>query len=158
MEEFTTNIQLIDNNEIVIIPTKIMYREKQEDIECVEIRLIYHNEEYIGKGKDYTFEDAFADLQFKLPTNVKIACCIACKHGNFCPYGNFPREMYCLKNYKYNSKKELEYLFEKSINDKDKVLCDSYCGNFENQTDAFYTYNDYLYYLKRKTIKYRYVL
>lgn len=74
---------------------------------------------------------------------------MTCIHGNMCPYGNSPREIFCTKNYKINDKFELADLFDKSNLYKDnKVLCDSYCEEYKHQNKEEYTYNDYLYYLE----------
>lgn len=88
-------------------------------------------------------------LQGKLPRDVKLLCCMTCRHGNMCPFGNEPRELYCTKNIKVNNKNQLAELFnENKINQDNKAYCDYYCNDYEEQDTNNYTYNDYLYYLK----------
>ena len=58
-----------------------------------EITLCYNGNEYKGNGTDYLWTDTFADLQRKLPNDVKLACCMTCRHGNMCPYGNTENQL-----------------------------------------------------------------
>ena len=93
-------------------------------------------------------------LQGKLPRDVKLLCCMTCRHGNMCPFENEPRELYCTKNIKVNNKNQLAELFnENKINQDNKVYYDYYCDDYEEQDTNNYTYNDYLYYLKKKKKK-----
>ncbi len=64
-----------------------------------EITLCYNGNEYKGKGTDYLRTDTLADLKMKLPTNVKIACCMTCRHGNMCPYGNTEHILFYMRIY-----------------------------------------------------------
>lgn len=149
MKEINTYIQLLDKSNIIRLTVNIRIN-KIEEKGKVEISLIYNNVEYIGIGTECLWEDAFADLQNKLPKNIKLLCCMTCRHGNMCPFGNEPRELYCTKNTKVNSKKQLAQLFnEAKINQNNKVYCDYFCNEFEEQTEDIYTYNDYLYYLNK---------
>jgi len=103
--------------------------------------------EYTGRGTDWLFVDTFADLQTKLPEDVKIACCMTCRHGNFCPYGNQENQLFCTKGLD---------ITEDSINGPSvcsverAVTAFDVCRDFVYQSDAFYTYNDYLFVLREK--------
>lgn len=113
----------------------------------------YDKKEYRGKGIDYLWEDAFADLQRKLPDHVEIACCMTCKHGNMCPYGNEPRELYCTKHLNIYDINDLCEKFDKNIiSENNKTLCDSYCDSFEPQNDDYFTNNDYYINLKKENL------
>lgn len=145
MKEIITNINLIENNKLIKVPTIISLYEIDEDNTNVEITITYNKEKYIGKGSNYLWEDAFANLQSKLPPNIKIVCCMTCIHGNMCPYGNMPRELYCTKHTKIKTKEELCNLFDKmNLYENNKVLCESYCKDYAHQRKDYYTYNDYL--------------
>ena len=128
MKEINTYIKLLDKSNIIRLTVNIRIN-KIEEKGKVEISLIYNNVEYIGIGTEWLWEDAFADLQNKLPKNIKLLCCMTCRHGNMCPFGNEPRELYCTKNTKVNSKKQLAQLFnETKINQNNKVYCDYLCN------------------------------
>ena len=152
MKKINTYINLLESSNIIKVPINITTTEK--DIIKIEISLKYNGVEYIGSGSEWLFEDAFADLQKKLPKDVKLLCCMTCRHGNMCPLGNEPRELYCTKKKKINNKNQLAELFnEDEINQDNKVYCDYYCDNYEEQNNSNYTYNDYLYYLNRREEK-----
>ena len=65
-----------------------------------------------GYGKDYLWADAFADLQKNLPNNVKMRCCMTCRHGNMCPVGNKPGELFCTKDVSITQKSDLFFYTE----------------------------------------------
>ncbi len=70
----------------VLTPIQIVY----DDAEVIanpssEITLRYNGNEYKGYGTDYLWTDTLADLEINLPENVKLACCMVCRHGNMCP-------------------------------------------------------------------------
>ena len=78
-------------------------------------------------------------LQGKLPRDVKLLCCMTCRHGNMCPFGNEPRELYCTKNIKVNNKNQLAELFnENKINQDNKAYCDYYCNDYEKHYLTFH--------------------
>ena len=102
------NIPLLTPAGMVRAPIKITY----EDTEVItvpksEITLIYNGVEYSGSGSDYLSTDTLADLQIKLPEDVKLACCMTCRHGNMCPYGNLENELFCTKELIITSKEDM---------------------------------------------------
>lgn len=153
MKEINTYINLLNKTNIIRVPVNISIN-KTEGKEIIEISLIYNNVEYIGVGSEWLWEDAFTDLQRKLPKDVKLLCCMTCRYGNMCPFGNEPRELYCTKDRNVSNKNQLAELFnEDKINQDNKVYCDYYCDDYEEQDTNNYTYNDYLYYLNRREEK-----
>ncbi len=146
-----TQITLITPKGITKVPLHISY-DNSEDIATPEtkINLIYNNITYQGKGNDYLWVDVFADLQKKLPENVKLACCMTCQHGNMCPFGNKPNELFCTKNIAVNNKTDVCDLFSNHDFFENAVSYCDYCDNFAYQNENVYTYNDYLYYLSEK--------
>lgn len=146
-----TQITLITPNGI----TKAMlhiFCDNSEDIANPEtkIELIYNNATYQGKGRDYLWVDTFAELQKKLPEDVKLACCMTCQHGNMCPFGNKPNELFCTKNLTVNNKMDVCDLFSNPEFGENAVPYCGYCNDFAYQNENVYTYNDYLYYLSGK--------
>lgn len=145
MEKIITNINLIDSTGMLKSHSEIKIIETEENT-YVEISVFYNQKEYTGKGTDHLWVDAFADLQRNLPANVKLACCMTCKHGSMCPFGDFARELHCTKDFKINDKSELIDLFTNdNFYENNKVLCDSYCDDYEPQNKDYFTYNDYRY-------------
>lgn len=146
-KKINTSINLIDNSsKILKVPATIILEDKSEYITKTTISLTYNQKEYKGEGNEYLWEDAFANLQKSLPENVKIACCMTCQHGNMCPYGNSPRELYCTKNIEVNDKYDLENIFNKdNFYENNRVLSDHYCEDYVSQSNDTYTYNDYKY-------------
>lgn len=45
----------------------------------------------------FSFLDALVDLQKHLPDGVVLKCCMTCRHGNMCPFGNQPGELFVQK-------------------------------------------------------------
>ena len=100
-------------------------------------------------GKDFLWVDAFADLQKKLPDNVKIQCCLTCRHGNMCPVGNKPGELFCTKDVIITQKSDLFFYTEDDAERTSRSRdCTNVCEKYEEQSKDYYTYNDYLYYFE----------
>ena len=115
-----------------------------------EISLTYEEVEYKGYGTDFLWSDAFADLEIKLPNDVKIACCMTCRHGNMCPYGNKENQLFCTKDVIIASKDDMIGLIDNTDLCVERAVSSiQYCDSFSYQSDDYYTYNDYLYYLKK---------
>ncbi len=115
----------------------------------VSIGIKYGEKEIWGSGKDYLWTDAFASLQKQLPNGVKIHCCMTCRHGNMCPVGNEPGELFCTKDVAITQKSDLFFYTEdegeRATRSRD---CTHVCESYQEQTDEHYTYNDYLHYIK----------
>lgn len=115
----------------------------------VNVGCRYSGKEYWGHGRDYLWIDAFADLQRQLPADVLLKCCLTCGHGNLCPVGNDVNEVFCTKDALITQKSDLYFYTEDSSErvKRSRQYCDL-CEDYQPQADGFYTYNDYLYYLK----------
>ncbi len=110
----------------------------------VSVGVKYGEKEIWGDGKDYLWVDAFAALQKKLPDNVKIHCCLTCRHGNMCPVGNKPGELFCTKDVTIKQKSDLFFYTEdESEREKRSRNYTDICENYQEQTNEHYTYNDY---------------
>ena len=129
------------------VPVQILY-DKDE----VEMALTYKDIEYCGVGNDNLWVDAFADLQRKLPGNVQLACCMTCRHGNMCPYGNKENQIFCTKDVLISSKYAIIELMDNKGFDsffEREVSSINYCDDFVYQSDDSYTYNNFLYHLQK---------
>lgn len=136
----------------VFATTQIVYDDAENSANpSSEITLCYNGNEYKGNGTDYLWTDTFADLETKLPADVRLACCMTCRHGNMCPYGNSENELFCTKDIRINSKEDMCNLFDQTnpFEERSVASLDS-CDDFVYQSDEYYTYNDYLYQLNKK--------
>ena len=124
-------------------------RELDASIICreafVSVGIKYGETEFWGHGNEYLWVDAFAELQKKLPDNVKLQCCLTCRHGNMCPVGNTPGELFCTKDLIITKKSDL-FFYTEDENERAKRLRDytDVCEEYQEQTEEYYTYNDYL--------------
>lgn len=113
----------------------------------------YQDREMWGHGKDYFWVDAFADLQKQLPDGACLKCCLTCRHGNMCPFGNKPGEIFCTKGVEITSKNQLCDWFNREelsggIQNRIRSYADT-CEDHKPQSHGFYTYSDYLYELEK---------
>lgn len=133
-------------------PLHVVCNEEDEFYPTVRVGIQYQDQEILGYGKDYLWVDAFADLQKHLPDNVILKCCLTCRHGNMCPYGNNPGEVFCTKDLVVSSKGDMCNLFDTESNDEIENRSRNYadtCEDYKHQSSDFYTYSDYLYELKK---------
>ena len=128
------------------------YQGELEKGPTVSVGVKYNGEQLWGRGKDYLWADAFANVQKQLPDDVLLKCCMTCRHGNMCPYGNEPGKLFCTKGLIVGSKEDMCNLFDDQENskifDRIKSVADS-CNEYTPQSDDYYTYNDYLYRLEK---------
>lgn len=145
------HITLLSSTDIIIVPIKISYDDGEDATNPVEINLTYNGVIYQGKGTDYLWVDAFADLQNRLPHGIKLACCMTCRHGNMCPYGNEENQLFCTKDLVISSKEDMIDLFNNTDPFAERVVSSmKYCEEFIYQSNHSYTYNDFLYHLEKK--------
>lgn len=144
--EVETEIHIVCHEE------DMCYQGKLEKGPIVNVGVKYGGVQLWGRGKEYLWEDAFANVQKKLPGGVILKCCMTCRHGNMCPYGNEPGKLYCTKDLKVDSKEGVCRLFDDHetyrIFDKVKSVTD-HCDEYRPQSNYHYTYNDYLYHLEK---------
>lgn len=134
------------------VKLKVIYHESDDPDQSPAVSTIcsFNGKEYIGRGSDYLWIDAFADLQKHLPEGVTLKCCLTCRHGNLCPIGDNHNELFCTKDVSITQKSDL-YFYTEDSKEQEKRLrqyC-SLCEDFMPQTESFFTYNDYLYFLKK---------
>ena len=143
---------LLTTNEKIMVPIEISYEDRYVITNPKsEITLLYNGIKYKGNGIDALWTDTFADLQMKLPVDVKLACCMTCRHGNMCPYGNKENELFCTKDLRISSKNDMcDLFYQTDPYEERSVTSLGYCDDFIYQSDNYYTYNDYLYQLSKK--------
>ena len=145
------HITLLSPTEIIIAPIQINYDNNEDTDNPVEINLTYNGVIYQGKGTDYLWIDAFADLQNRLPHGINLACCMTCTHGNMCPYGNRENQLFCTKDLVISSKEDMIDLFNNTDPFAERAVSSiKYCEEFIYQSNHSYTYNDFLYHLEMK--------
>ena len=145
------HITLLSPTDIIIAPIQINYDNDEDAANPVEINLTYNGVIYQGKGTDYLWVDAFAALQNRLPQGIKLACCMTCRHGNMCPYGNRENQLFCTKDLVISSKEDMIDLFNNTDPFAERIVSAiKYCEEFIYQSNHSYTYNDFLYYLEKK--------
>lgn len=117
----------------------------------VRVTLPYEGKDYQGVGSDYLLVDAFVDLQRNLPENIYLKCCLTCRHGNMCPVGNTPGEIFCTKDVVIRSEKDsLHYTEDENERKKRSRFYTDICENYKEQTEEFYTYNYFYSSMKKK--------
>ena len=157
-----SGITLLTPSGKIVAPAKLEYDDGEDKLS--KITVIYNGTEYRSYGKEYALEDTFANLQRELPSDVKLACCMTCKHGNMCPFGNAKTDIFCMKDIVVKNKTELCDVFgkENDTYNKHSVASFGYCNNFVYQSDDYYTYNSFLYHLyknvSREETYYYYIL
>ena len=141
-----SQIFVLSKTNKVSVPIQICYTNVD-----VEITVSYNDTEYCAKGKDHLWVDAFADLQAKLPSNTQLACCMTCRHGNMCPYGNRENQLFCTRDLVISSKGDMIDLFNNTDPYAERVVSSiKYCEVFIYQSKHSYTYSDFLYHLEKK--------
>ena len=121
-----------------------------EECETVSLFLEFKDEEYYVKGNDYLWLDSFAKLQNMLPNDIKIKSCLMCRHGNMCPFGNKPGEVFCTKDAIIKQKYDLDiYTTNENEYQKRSRFYTDLCDDFQMQSEEYYTYNDFLYWLNK---------
>ena len=92
-------IQITTDGKVQSLDLKIEFdNSDMDEVRSMTIKTNYLEKEIIAIGTNYPFDDAYSDLQNKLPKNVQLKCCVACRHGNQCPVGNAPDEVFCTKD------------------------------------------------------------
>lgn len=133
------------------IIVSIDYEGNAGEQATVKVSCKYLGEVFCGQGRDFLWIDAFADLQRHLPEAVFLKCCLTCRHGNLCPVGNAPNEVFCMKDVVIKQKSDL-YFYTEDNNERVTRTrqYNNQCESYEPQSDNYYTYNDYWYFLHRK--------
>ena len=107
----------------------------------VIVCLRYGDQDYLGVGSDDYWMDAFADLQKHLPQGVTLKCCLTCRHGNLCPTGNNIDEVFCTQDVSITQKSDLYFYTEDPTQRETRRRGSTdHCGNFEPQSERYYTY------------------
>lgn len=152
MKESILYVNYIIDGMLSAIPTKMIYEESNEnEIKNIRYEINLKNRHFVSDASDAT-EYAIINLQRVLPPNISIACCQSCRHGNFCPYGDYDNEIFCLKDMTANNKEDVCKLFSEKfdlLDTKKRKLLDI-CINYKPiSDDEYYTYNNWKHNTKR---------
>ncbi len=97
------------------------------------------------QGEGDRTEAALIDLVKKLPAGYGLRSCLSCRHGNFCPVGDEDNEIFCVNDFAPKGKGDLfsvtEDSGERAKRSRTLFCC---CDRYAPQTEAYYTYNDFL--------------
>lgn len=116
-----------------------------DEVSKMTIKTRFEGKEITAVGTYYPFEDAYADLQNKLPKNVKLLGCVSCRHGNLCPVGNRIDEVFCTKDVLITCKSDLFFYTEDEAETKKRSReYTDFCDDYAPTEDGVFTYNDYL--------------
>lgn len=151
-KECKYDINLLTPNGELRSRINISYELESEDGNTIKVvaSICYNEKEYLGVGTDFLWTDAVADLQKKLPDNVVLKCCVACKHGNLCPVGNARNEIFCMKDIKPSQKSDIFFYTEDNTErEKRQRAYFDHCKEFEPQSKDYYTYNDFIDFLSK---------
>lgn len=118
----------------------------------VNASVTYNGKTYSAWGKDdYLWLDAIAALQKALPEGVTIEGCVNCRHGNFCPTGDCPNEVFCTRDLTITRKSDLfEPTEDPAQREKRFRRFFHVCADWNHQSEDFYTYSDYLELLRKE--------
>ena len=153
-ESTATKNQLLIQVDDMVQRLDLIIEYDHEDMDMVTsmtLRTTYQRKEIVATGTVWPFDDAYSELQRKLPENVQIKCCVACRHGNQCPYGNAPDEVFCTKDVIVRNKMDAcFYTSEDDEADRRSRHFSDACDDFCPQNEETFTYSTYLYFLKNK--------
>ena len=93
-----------------------------------------------------TTEEALILLAKNLPEKWHIKSCISCRHGHFCPVGNFDNELFCVTDFAPKEPRDLWQVTENEGERKSRsrTLFDC-CDHYQTQAEDYFTYSDYYY-------------
>ena len=149
IEQYNEKMKLLVSGEETEAPILLTHKENAITTE-ITVKMEYLGKEYSGTGQWIDWTDAFADLQKKLPDGVWLKCCLTCKHGTLCPYGNIPNHVLCSRAETINSKDDvIDWLYR--MDDIEPIKRSSFqsCEHFVFADEEHFTYNDFAYYLRK---------
>ena len=133
----------------IVVAAHIEYQTQEEELTednaaSMTVTIEYEGKIITGYGTSYPWMDAFVSLQQQLPDNVSIKGCISCRHGNLCPVGNAPFEVFCTKDVSIREARDLwndtEAPEEAAKRSREYTQV---CEHYEKQAREYYTYTDY---------------
>ena len=129
----------------IVVPLWVEYDAEFDDATSMTVTIEYKGEFFSAQGVEYPWMDAFVRLQSKLPDMIIIKGCINCRHGNMCPVGNAPYEVFCTKDVVINEIRDLwDYTETQEETEKRSREYTQVCENYIRQSKDFFTYTDYI--------------
>ena len=144
-------IIIVDGNyKTAHLKKTITSHDDEADMDVVGLQMIVDGIEYKTPHSNWYMENAVMYLQNVLPEHIDIACCQSCRHGNFCPVGDFDDKIFCLLGYKPHDKADVAIILHKNRGDLPRYELLHWCDRYEKiDTNKYYTYNDWEYHLKK---------
>ena len=95
-------------------------------------------------------EDALIEFAKSLPEDWCIQSCLSCRYGHFCPVGNADNEIFCVTDVEPKAPCDLRDVTENAeeASKRSRNLF-HLCGQYQPQSDDYWTYNDYYRMVKR---------
>ncbi len=122
----------------------------QEDDENIRVTLTAMVQGVLHSYESNTTEATLLSLAKNLPEGWKIKACISCRHGHFCPVGNYDNELFCVTDFEPKEIRDLWHVTEEESERKkrSRTLFD-FCEKYKEQSKEYFTYNDYYYEMKK---------
>lgn len=128
----------------IVVPVWVEYDKEYDDATTMTITIEYKGKVFTAHGEEYPWMDAFIRLQKNLPNDVRIKGCVNCRHGNMCPVGNSPYEVFCTKDVEIKQAQDLwEYTETHEQRSKRSREYTQVCEDYIKQSKDFFTYTDY---------------
>jgi len=140
---------LINDKECVCYVEKNIYdRNIEYDLDIFRLKTKINDIGYENSESFDCMELAIRDLQKQLPYNFQICCCLSCRYGNFCPYGNAENEIFCFIDYKPESKDDVLNIFDVFSNDTEPNELLYCCDKYQKASIDYFNYNDWIYHFR----------
>lgn len=121
------------------------------DEENVKVTLSTMVQGVLHSYESSSTENVLICLAKNLPETWHIKSCFSCRHGHFCPVGDFDNEIFCVTDFDPKTPPNLWNVTEdeKEREKRRRTLFD-YCEHYKEQSKDYFTYNDY-YHVMHKT-------
>jgi len=148
MEQESYIISILTPTQDIELEVERSVIKRADEVTSVTISVILQ-----GKKKVYqaeTTEDALIAFAKDLPKNWCIKSCLSCRFGHFCPVGNGDNELFCVTDFQVKSPSDLWNVTEDFAEreKRSRTLFDL-CDSYKKQSKDYFTYNDYLYNIKK---------
>ena len=144
MERNTYYLPIETPNGMVRLKINHTVENRDDEEMIVTISTKIHSEDYFYHAE--TTEEALILLAKNLPPEWHIKSCIFCRHGHFCPVGNFDNELFCVTDFDPKAPHDLWHVTEDDGERKrrSRTLFEC-CADYKQQTKDYFTYNDYYF-------------